>query len=72
MIFVSQCPSVLLTSGGVLTASVGPRRHWILGVTFCDIETERRTGGARSTAVWAEICGQYQLLLIAVNNKITK
>ena len=33
---------VLLTSGGVLTASVCPRRYWILGVTFCDIETRAR------------------------------
>ena len=54
----------LLTSGAVLTASVCPRRYWILGVTFCDIET-------LSWTVWGIIkCGQYHLDLIAINNKM--
>ena len=50
VVVVVSVSQALLTSGAVLTASVRPRRYWILGVTFCDIETRARAG-----AVWPEI-----------------
>ena len=48
VVVVVSVSQALLTSGAVLTASVCPRRYWILGVTFCDIET--RAGAAAGMA----------------------